>query len=243
MQCRVLSEAFDWEDDANPEIPYADTILYKLHVRGFTAHASSNVSARGTYAGIVEKIPYLKDLGITAVELMPVTEFDEVMMSSSGNGFHDAKTEPTGYINYWGYGPSYLYAVKSAYASHGEMSAESEFKTLVKELHRAGIECIPELYFTGKELPGEIVSVLRYWVEEYHVDGFHLSGFPNLLLAAEDPFLKEDEAFCGKLERGDGSPPEKGLYHAGRRSGFRCGKESCRVQHAVYGGHAPFLKR
>ena len=97
----VLSEAFDWEDDANPEIPYADTILYKLHVRGFTAHASSNVSARGTYAGIVEKIPYLKDLRITAVELMPVTEFDEVMMSSSGNGFHDAKPEPTGYINYW----------------------------------------------------------------------------------------------------------------------------------------------
>ena len=93
--------------------------LYKLHVRGFTAHASSNVSARGTYAGIVEKIPYLKDLGITAVELMPVTEFDEVMMSSSGNGFHDAKPEPTGYINYWGYGPSYLYAVKSAYASQG----------------------------------------------------------------------------------------------------------------------------
>ena len=145
VQCRVLSEAFDWEDDANPEIPYADTILYKLHVRGFTAHASSNVSARGTYAGIVEKIPYLKDLGITAVELMPVTEFDEVMMSSPGNGFHDAKPEPTGYINYWGYGPSYLYTVKSAYASHGEMSAESEFKTLVKELHRAGIECIPEL--------------------------------------------------------------------------------------------------
>ena len=100
VQCRVLSEAFDWEDDANPEIPYADTILYKLHVRGFTAHASSNVSARGTYAGIVEKIPYLKDLGITAVELMPVTEFDEVMMSSSGNGFHDAKSEPTGNFHF-----------------------------------------------------------------------------------------------------------------------------------------------
>ena len=209
VQCRVLSEAFDWEDDANPEIPYADTILYKLHVRGFTAHASSNVSARGTYAGIVEKIPYLKDLGITAVELMPVTEFDEVMMSSSGNGFHDAKPEPTGYINYWGYGPSYLYA------SHGEMSAESEFKTLVKELHRAGIECIPELYFNGKELPGEIVSVLRYWVEEYHVDGFHLLGFPNLLLAAEDPFLKRTKLFAENWNEVMDRRPKKGYITPG----------------------------
>lgn len=193
---RILSEEFDWEDDVNPETPYAETILYKLHVRGFTAHASSGVSARGTYAGVVEKIPYLKDLGITAVELMPVTEFDEIMMSASGSGFHDAKPEPTGYLNYWGYGPSYLYAVKSAYASHGEMSAECEFKTLVKELHKAGIECIPEIYFTGKELPGEILSVLRYWAEEYHVDGFHLSGFPDLSLAAEDPFLRRTKLFA-----------------------------------------------
>ena len=193
---RILSEEFDWEDDVNPETPYAETILYKLHVRGFTAHASSGVSARGTYAGVMEKIPYLKELGITAVELMPVTEFDEIMMSSSGSGFHNAKQEPTGYLNYWGYGPSYLYAVKTAYASRETMSAEGEFKTLVKELHKAGIECIPEMYFTGKELPGEILSVLRYWVEEYHVDGFHLTGFPDLSLAAEDPFLKRTKLFA-----------------------------------------------
>ncbi len=193
---RILSEEFDWEDDVNPETPYAETILYKLHVRGFTAHVSSGVSARGTYAGVMEKIPYLKELGITAVELMPVTEFDEIMMSSSGSSFHNAKQEPTGYLNYWGYGPSYLYALKTAYASRETMSAEGEFKTLVKELHKAGIECIPEMYFTGKELPGEILSVLRYWVEEYHVDGFHLTGFPDLSLAAEDPFLKRTKLFA-----------------------------------------------
>ena len=196
VRSRMLSEEFDWEDDVKPETPYAETILYKLHVRGFTVHASSGVSARGTYAGVVEKIPYLKELGITAVELMPVTEFDEIMMSSSGSSFHNAKQEPTGYLNYWGYGPSYLYAVKTAYASRETMSAEGEFKTLVKELHKAGIECIPEMYFTGKELPGEILSVLRYWVEEYHVDGFHLTGFPDLSLAAEDPFLKRTKLFA-----------------------------------------------
>lgn len=212
---RVLSEEFDWEDDVNPETPYAETILYKLHVRGFTAHASSGVSARGTYAGVVEKIPYLKDLGITAVELMPVTEFDEIMMSASGSGFHDAKPEPTGYLNYWGYGPSYLYAVKSAYASHGEMSAECEFKTLVKELHRAGIECIPEIYFTGKELPGEILSVLRYWAEEYHVDGFHLSGFPDLSLAAEDPFLRRTKLFSENWNEVMNRRPKQGYITPG----------------------------
>ena len=215
LRTRIVTDTFDWGKSQFPHLKKEDVIAYSLHVRGFTAHASSNVSARGTYAGIVEKIPYLKDLGITAVELMPVTEFDEVMMSSSGNGFHDAKSEPTGYINYWGYGPSYLYAVKSAYASHGEMSAESEFKTLVKELHRAGIECIPELYFTGKELPGEIVSVLRYWVEEYHVDGFHLSGFPNLLLAAEDPFLKRTKLFAENWNEVMDRRPKKGYITPG----------------------------
>ncbi len=212
---RILSEEFDWEDDVNPETPYAETILYKLHVRGFTAHASSGVSARGTYAGVVGKIPYLKDLGITAVELMPVTEFDEIMMSASGSGFHDAKPEPTGYLNYWGYGPSYLYAVKSAYASHGEMSAECEFKTLVKELHKAGIECIPEIYFTGKELPGEILSVLRYWAEEYHVDGFHLSGFPDLSLAAEDPFLRRTKLFAENWNEVMNRRPKQGYITPG----------------------------
>ena len=95
------------------------------------------------------------------------------------------------------------------------MSAESEFKTLVKELHRAGIECIPELYFTGKELPGEIVSVLRYWVEEYHVDGFHLSGFPNLLLAAEDPFLKRTKLFAENWNEVMDRRPKKGYITPG----------------------------
>jgi isoamylase len=212
---RVLSEEFDWEDDVNPETPYAETILYKLHVRGFTAHVSSGVSARGTYAGVMEKIPYLKELGITAVELMPVTEFDEIMMSSSGSGFHNAKQEPTGYLNYWGYGPSYLYAVKTAYASRETMSAEGEFKTLVKELHKAGIECIPEIYFTGKELPGEILSVLRYWAEEYHVDGFHLSGFPDLSLAAEDPFLRRTKLFAENWNEVMNRRPKQGYITPG----------------------------
>lgn len=146
---------------------------------------------------------------------MPVTEFDEIMMSSSGSSFHNAKQEPTGYLNYWGYGPSYLYAVKTAYASRETMSAEGEFKTLVKELHKAGIECIPEMYFTGKELPGEILSVLRYWVEEYHVDGFHLTGFPDLSLAAEDPFLKRTKLFAENWNEVMNRRPKQGYVTPG----------------------------
>ena len=196
---QVLITEYDWEDDRYPAYAYKDVIAYSLHVRGFTQDSYSKVAHRGTFEGVIEKLPYLKDLGINQIQCMPVYSFLE------------GKRKP----NYWGYGPSYLYTVKSAYASHGEMSAESEFKTLVKELHRAGIECIPELYFTGKELPGEIVSVLRYWVEEYHVDGFHLLGFPNLLLAAEDPFLKRTKLFAENWNEVMDRRPKKGYITPG----------------------------
>lgn len=215
---RILSEEFDWEEDRHPETPYSDTIIYRLHVRGFTKHASSKVKAPGTYAGAMEKIPYLKELGITAVELLPVTEFEEVLMSQATAGAPGAKAMPTGHLNYWGYGPSYLYAVKAAYAegkgkaAHGGgqngqktdgmpkdrcvLSPEAEFKTFVKELHKAGIECIVEMYFTGRELPDAVLPMLRYWVQEYHVDGFKFSGFPPVRLIADDPFLKRTKLFA-----------------------------------------------
>ena len=119
------------------------------------------------------------------------------------------------------------------------MSAEGEFKTLVRELHKAGIECIPEMYFTGKELPGEILSVLRYWVEEYHVDGFHLTGFPDLSLAAEDPFLKRTKLFAENWNDVMNRLPETGLCDSGRWRGICGGKESRGIQYAVHGGHAP----
>ena len=135
-----------------PEIPYSDSIIYRLHVRGFTKHRTSGVKDRGTFGGIREKIPYLKELGVTAVELLPVTEFDEVMVTEPAAGLPGQKPEATGRINYWGYGHRSVYALKTSYGS-GETEPEREFKELVKALHRENMECILEFISQVRSLP------------------------------------------------------------------------------------------
>lgn len=201
VKARMPFAGFAWDDDEHPETPYSETVIYRLHVRGFTKHETSYVKNKGTYAGVVQMIPYIKDLGATAVELMPVTDFDEVMMDEVPSTVPGGKKEkqPNGRLNFWGYGPSYLYAPKASYGT-GVMPAELEFKIMVKELHRSGLECILELYFTGDEAPGEVLNVLRYWVEEYHVDGFKLAGNVPLEMAAEDPFLRTTKLFAGNWQ-------------------------------------------
>ena len=128
---------YDWEGDRPLKRPFAETVIYELHVRGFTKHSSSGVAAekRGTYAGLIEKIPYLEDLGITAVELLPVFQFDP----------QDA---PPGLVNYWGYQPVSFFAPHHAYSSRREpFGALDEFRDMVKALHRAGIEVILDVVF------------------------------------------------------------------------------------------------
>lgn len=129
--------AYDWEGDAPLNGPWARTIIYEMHVRGFTAHPSSGLSEtkRGTYAGLIEKIPYLRGLGITAVELLPVFQFDTA----------DA---PAGKTNYWGYSPVSFFAPHQAYSSRQDPTgAVDEFRDMVKALHRAGIEVILDVVF------------------------------------------------------------------------------------------------
>lgn len=138
--CRIISEEFDWENDRHPKTPLSETIIYELHVRGFTQSESSGVSAPGTYLGVVEKIPYLKDLGITAVELLPVTEFDE-----NDNVFLNPSTKKP-LKNFWGYNPVSFFAVNSGYAKD-PTQAVVEFKTMVKELHKAGIEVFLDMVY------------------------------------------------------------------------------------------------
>ncbi len=133
----VDPSAYDWEGDAPLRRPSARTILYELHVRGFTRHPSSGVAEakRGTYAGLIEKIPYLQQLGITAAELLPVFQFDP----------QDA---PPGKTNYWGYAPVSFFAPHQAYSSSQEpLGPFEEFRDLVKALHRAGIEVILDVVF------------------------------------------------------------------------------------------------
>jgi isoamylase len=128
---------YDWEGDEPLRRPFPDTIIYELHVRGFTRHSSSGVpeERRGTYSGLIDKIPYLQDLGITAVELIPVFQFDE----------QDA---PPGFKNYWGYSPVSFFIPHGAYCScRDPLGPLDEFRDMVKALHRAGIEVILDVVF------------------------------------------------------------------------------------------------
>lgn len=129
--------AYNWEGDQPLQLPSSRTIIYEMHVRGFTRHPSSGVSEkkRGTYAGLIEKIPYLKQLGITAVELLPVFQFD-------------AMDAPPGKTNYWGYAPISFFAPHQAYSSRQDpLGPVDEFRDMVKALHRAGIEVILDVVF------------------------------------------------------------------------------------------------
>ncbi len=139
---RVLRDDFDWEQDLPLRIPAEDLIIYETHVRGFTRHASSGVSAPGTFVGLREKIPYLRELGVNCVELLPVFEFDE---------FANINSNPqTGerLLNFWGYNTVAFFAPKAGYAATGPLGMQAdEFKTLVKELHKANIEVILDVVF------------------------------------------------------------------------------------------------
>jgi glycogen operon protein len=138
MRSVVLDpDAYDWEGDAPLRRPFATTVIYEMHVAGFTRHPSSGVvrEKRGTYAGMIEKIPYLQDLGITAVELLPVFQFDP-------------QDCPPGLTNYWGYSPVSFFAPHAGYSSRRDpLGPVDEFRALVKALHRAGIEVILDVVY------------------------------------------------------------------------------------------------
>ena len=141
-KCVFVNEAFDWDGDQPPRHPWSNTVIYEMHVRGFTIHPTSNVEHPGTYRGLVEKIPYLKTLGVTAVELMPVQEFNETSITR--------RNPQTGQPlrNYWGYDPVVFFAPKASYSSCGGLGHQKlEFKEMVRALHGAGIEVILDVVF------------------------------------------------------------------------------------------------
>jgi len=207
----IPEDDLDWENDRPLRIPLSKTIIYEVHLRGYTIHDSSGVKHPGTFKGLIEKIPYLKELGITAVELMPVNEFDEF-----GNSFKDPETGEN-LKKYWGYNPYAFFAPKASYAATGDKGGQVvEFKEMVKALHKAGIEIIIDVVFNHTDegdgngptysfrgfdnsiyymlnenadfmnysgcgntvncnhpvVRNMIIDSLRYWVTEFHVDGF-----------------------------------------------------------------------
>ena len=137
---RVVKSEFDWGEVGQLNIPIEDLVIYETHVRGFTKDSSSKVDAKGTFQGLREKIPYLKDLGINAVELMPIFEFDEMESARVVDGVQ--------LYNYWGYNTVSFFAPNTGYASGEEHNVEGkELKRLIYDLKKNGIEVILDVVF------------------------------------------------------------------------------------------------
>ena len=153
----IVDDTFDWGFEQPLNIPLSDSIIYEAHVRGMTCHKSSNVANPGTYAGLVSKIPYLKDLGITAIELLPINDFDE--------NETDRINPLTGerLLNYWGYSSISFFAPKASYASDNRNGAQIvEFKKMVKSFHEEGIEVILDVVFNHTAEGDERGSIISF---------------------------------------------------------------------------------
>ena len=156
-KCVLLNESFDWCGDQPLRHPWSKTVIYEMHVRGFTIHPKSGVDHPGTYRGLIEKLPYLKRLGITAVELMPVQEFND------GSGVRSNPQTHQALKNYWGYDPVAFYALKASYSSAGGLGQQKlEFKEMIRAFHRAGIEVILDVVFNHTAEADELGPTLCF---------------------------------------------------------------------------------
>ncbi len=166
VRCRFELNTFDWTGENWHKLKRDEMVIYQCHVRGFTRHASSGVKYPGTFAGMMEKIPYFKELGVNTLFLLPIYDFNECMRDDEGNY--------TGKINYWGYTADAFYlAPKMSYCS-GQTSPTVELQKLVKALHQNGMNLILDMYMVG-QTPEFILHCLRYYATFFHVDGFRIN--------------------------------------------------------------------
>lgn len=171
------SEEYKWSVD-RVVIPPEQMIIYKLHMRGFTMTSGLSSAKRGNYKGIIQKLPYFKEMGITTLEFMPLYDFEEIKYHFHYKLGKDRKTvmvpeEPIG-TNYWGYGGACYFAPKASY--FGGVKPDLHFKEMVDAIHAAGMEIIMEFSFVERTSDDFILDCLINWVREYRVDGFHLVG-------------------------------------------------------------------
>lgn len=203
---KIYKTEFNWENDKPLRLKMNEIIAYQLHVRGFTAHVSSKVKNRGKYEGIIEKIPYFKELGINQVILMPTYEFYEFDEDKKKSfeyvdyrkNYEDSK-ESKHILNYWGFKEGSYYMPKISYAS---INPVIEFKKMVKALHQSEIEVVMRFYFPDSYNKSLISDVLKFWHKEYHIDGFYLMGndIPMDVLAS-DLFLRDAKLYSGYFNK------------------------------------------
>lgn len=172
-------ERFDWAGEKRRNISFQDMILYQCHLRGFTRHTSSKVKHPGTFAGFVEKMDYLEELGVNTILFLPIYDFNERM------SLHEKK------VNYWGYtGDACYFAPKASYAVNGD-EAVKELKMMIKAIHQRGMNLLLDMHFVGKS-PEFIVRCLKYYAMEYHVDGFLVNtDVVSKTWIDEDPVLRQ----------------------------------------------------
>ncbi len=230
--CRLFPQA----EDSLPAYgqsrkPWSDTNIYLLHVKGFTASRSSGTRHGGTFDGVIEKIPYLQSLGITAVELMPVYELRPEMLgevvgepkdiasgryniSVSGDaGIEKADKK----VNYWNFGEGCYFAPKRAYSASGR--PQEEFLSMVNALHKAGIDVYLQMFFPDTVSIQTQLEAARFYVTHYHIDGFHLKGNDAALKTlASDPMLSDTAVLYYDFPYDDLQKEDKENPYIGRPS-------------------------
>ena len=202
---------FDWQDTAPLHLPYQQSIMYCLNVRSFTRHSSSKVTKKGTFEGLTEKIPYLKELGVNSIELMPAYEFEECEWDETDIATRqqiayqvahideklqlDQEPKRAKRLNCWGYKEAFYFAPKASYSASGNPC--EEFRSMVRKLHKNGIEVIMQFYFPEHIKQGYILEIIKHWVLEYQIDGVHLKGsrLPLTLIATE-PLFADIKIIC-----------------------------------------------
>lgn len=176
-------------------IPYEEMVMYKVHVRGYTMQKNSGVRRKGTFGGLMEKIPYWKELGITSIELMPAYDFEEYPQKEKITVKYQIPELHEQKLNYWGFTKGHYFAPKPSYCA-GKYP-EQEVKDFISGLHEVGMECLMDFYFPKEISPSLVVEILRFWRIEYKVDGFVLMGEGAWLeLIARDEVLADCKLLC-----------------------------------------------
>ncbi|MBQ7680293.1 MAG: hypothetical protein IJT34_10655 [Butyrivibrio sp.] len=237
-------------EDGRPCVPYEQSFIYSLHVRGFSKRGGGGVAQghQGTYAGLAERLPYLKSLGVTTVELLPVCEMESVeeipvsgrhavghmpegstgraageeTMLYSENGHLSESSSMVRRLNFWGFKPGYYFAPRTAYASEPS-AADEELKEMIRTFHREGMEVVLQFYFPEGIPESLAVESLRYWAYTYQVDGFRLKGSRCIAMAVvADPVLSDRKLWTENIDEipVPALPPELSRQRADYRPDF-----------------------